>query len=606
MKSKIALGGFTLEFANSWLEKYEIKKPDYDYIDREYIGMKDAQFAPARYVRDGDWWKSRKKSHGLFGKKTARIMFVGDITCFDKQFEEAQQGKDYDFSYEFEKVRPVFAEADLVVGNLETSVFPNAPYRTEKFVSEQNFHCNAPIEFLDAVRKAGIDVLTNANNHDLDTGAVGIGETIDAVERMGFIQTGTFKSEKKRYELIDVYGFKIAVVAFATEHNNKSCNLTPEGNDFLLNNYSYDKAKKIFDEARADGAELIFTCIHWGKENKVVQNREQTRIAEELAELGCNCIIGSHPHVLQPFTMLNAKGQIVPTFYSMGNFISHNIDNQNPRSVIACVDLERQGNIITMSCTYIPVFTSKTVGEKKYVVVPMVKKPADKKNKKRVQQITAIVGNEIEINETVKFAECAEKHELKLPSLKDIEPDIIGAKEFPVEYDDKKFTYSIYLDHALITGISSQASAASCTVPAKILDLPVMKAQSGAFAGCTTVKKINFKKNITSIPEKLCCGCTALEGFQLSESTTDIGAEAFAGCSALTAAVMRSGVKKIGSRAFADCSGLVNVKLPVNVCEIADDAFTGCGKAVFYCEEGSYAEQYAKAHGFAVVNMKLY
>ena len=159
---------------NEFLSEYEIKKPDYDYIERSYIGMKDTSHSPARYEKHNDYWVKKENKKGFFGKKKAKLMFTGDITCFEKQFEQAQNGEDYDFSYEFDAVRPIFEQSDLTVGNLETMIVPYAPYRTEKYVAEQNFHCNAPLEFLDAVYKAGIDVVTNANNHDLDTGAVGI------------------------------------------------------------------------------------------------------------------------------------------------------------------------------------------------------------------------------------------------------------------------------------------------------------------------------------------------------------------------------------------------------------------------------------------------
>jgi len=39
---------------------------------------------------------------------------------------------------------------------------------------------------------------------------------------------------------------------------------------------------------------------------------------------------------------------------------------------------------------------------------------------------------------------------------------------------------------------------------------------------------------------------------------------------------------------------------------IADDAFEGCENAVFYCEENSYADSYARKHGFNIINMKIY
>lgn len=589
--------------SNLLLEKYEIKKPDYDYVNRGYIGMEHDRFSPRRYVfQNGEWFPKNAEDFSL---DLVRLMFIGDITCFEKQFEEAHQGEGYDFSYELEQVKPLFAQADLVVGNLETMIFPDAPYRTEKYVSEQNFHCNAPIEFLDALRKAGIDVLTNANNHDLDTGAVGIGATIDNVERMGFIQTGTFKTNKPRYEIIHVGGFKIAIIAFATEHNNKRCNLTSEGAQFLLNDYSREKAQELLSQARGCGAELVFTCIHWGKENKLVQNKEQETIAQDLADMGYDCIIGSHPHVLQPFAQLPSNGRSVPVFYSMGNFLSHNVDNPKARSVIACIDIKRENGKVGLHCTYIPIYTSKCFGDKKYVVMPVGAKPQDSGNIRKRNLIAKVIGDKIQINTEIVFEELVEHPVQQVKKEKTAAVDIENASVFPVMYDDGKFVYALYRSSASVAGLSPSATTSSYTIPAKLQELPVTGVRAGAMRGNQVIKKMNFGSNILVVNEEAFKDCILLEGFQLSRQTTEIMDEAFSGCINLSAAVMRNKVKKIGVRAFAGCEKLRSVKIPVSVTEIAEDAFDGCNKAVFYCETGSYAEQYAKAHGFAVVRMKL-
>ena len=39
---------------NAWLEQYELKAPDYDYIERDYVGMADASYPPARYTKKGN------------------------------------------------------------------------------------------------------------------------------------------------------------------------------------------------------------------------------------------------------------------------------------------------------------------------------------------------------------------------------------------------------------------------------------------------------------------------------------------------------------------------------------------------------------------------
>lgn len=589
---------------NAWLEKYEVKKPDYDYIERPYIGMKDAQFAPARYTKKDGVWIPKKLATRLLRKKTTRLMFVGDITCFEKQFQEAQQGEDYDFNFEFDKVRPIFSQADLVVGNLETMIFPDAPYRTEKYVSEQNFHCNAPIEFLDALRNAGFDVLTNANNHDMDTGAIGIGETIDRVERFGFIHTGTFKSDKKRYELIRVNDIKIAIVAFATEHNNKRCNLTKEGADFLLNDYSREKAADIISQARADGAELVFVCIHWGKENKTVNNSAQEALAEELVDLGYDCIIGSHPHVLQPFTVMYGDNKAVPVFYSMGNFVSHNANHAKARSIIACIDLIRTGSRVELVPSYIPIYTSNNYGAKKYVVLPITAHPLDPRNIRKKQQIAEVVGDEIELTEGISFSECVEKPDLSSIN-KSSKPSLPKAGDQPVPYDNGKFTFLVDKKAVTLTGISPDCSTLSYSVPSKILGLSVSRLAPDAFRGNTNMKKINFSKSLSAISEGACKDCSMLEGFQLGSNVVAIEKEAFAGCTSLSAAVMRSKVQRIESGAFRNCSALRSVKIPSGVTWIADDAFEGCPNAVFYCEMGSYGQRYALEHGRKVITMKL-
>ena len=591
---------------NAWLERYELKKPDYDYVERAHVGMEDAAFPPARYTNEEGIWVRKKQKRRLFGRKRTRVMFLGDITCFEKQFDEAACEEGYDFSYAFEEVRPVFEQADLVVGNLETMIFPDAPYRTEKYVAEQNFHCNAPIEFLDAIRKAGVDMLTNANNHDMDTGAVGIGETIDRVEKFGFIHTGTFKSDKKRYELISVDGFRIAIAAFATEHNNKRCNLTKEGADFLLNDYSRENAERIITQARADGAELVFVCIHWGKENKTVNNAAQEAVARELAELGCDCVIGSHPHVLQPFVLLDGPdGKTVPVFYSLGNFISHNTNNENARSAIACVELMRTRGRAGIACSYIPVYTSDIFNGRKYVVLPIKAYPKRLRNLRKRQIIAEVLGGQIHVTSGISYRECIDEKSPQTSVPRREVPVLSEITEFPVEYDDGKFVYELYEDRAVVTGISEECVHSSYSLPSKILELPVAELAVDAFRGCDKLKKINFCSSLTSISRGACRSCKALEGFQLGSKVVRIHRDAFAGCTSLTSAAMRRRVRRIDSHAFFNCRALRSVKIPETVKLIADDAFEGCQNVVFYCEEGSYAQQYAESHGFRVVTMEL-
>lgn len=585
---------------NSWMSRFEIKEPDFDYMDRGPSAMDTAEYESARYTKDGENWKQKSPA----GKSSVTLMFTGDITCFDKQIEEAQTETGYDFNYAFEAMKPVFAQADLVVGNIETALCPYAPYRSEKIVIEENFYCNAPLEFLDAVRQSGVDVLTNANNHDIDAGAIGLGESIDNIRRFGFIHTGTFKDERKRYEIIDVEGYKVAITAFATDHNALTINLTEEGINYMLNDYTKERAKEIIDAARAEGAEVVFACMHWGKENWTTVHKNQKTIGKQLADMGYDCIIGSHPHVLQPYTTITSGDRTVPVFYSLGNYVSQNFNNVKSRSVIAVIDLSRADGKVKIDCSYIPISTVESYNGRPFVVIPLKKISKRPKNIRKLQRISGEIGEEIAINDSYVNKDYKEDKVVHEKKEKAVEPDISKITSFPFEYEDNHFTYTVYEDHVRINSIKPEYRSVSCTVPEEVLGLPLTESVDGIFENNDHLRKIK-SIGIPYVSARLCKNCQYLEGFRMGQGTTVVREEAFAGCTNLYSAVMKRGVKTIESKAFKGCTNLKSVKVPNNVTDIADDAFEGCSRAVFYCDEGSYAEQYAKEHGFKVIYMKL-
>ena len=574
---------------NRLLEKYEVKQPDFHSIDRGSDVLSGIHYPVERYVDvmfDGiaNLWQKKEGNE----ENKATVLVTGDITCFDRRFQTAVcSGEGHYFEESFDVVRNLFAQSDLAMGNLETMICQFAPYQNEQYVSEQNFYCNAPAKFLDALRKSGIDLLTNANNHDLDTGAIGIGETIDNIRRFGFMQTGTFKEHTKKYVLLNVNKIKIAIIAFSTQYNKKSNNLTNGGMDFLLNYYSEKNAEKLIVEARAEGADIVLVCIHWGQKLKNVENKTQQSIARKLAELGADCIIGSHPHVLQPFEVIEYQNRRVPVFYSLGNFISYNTKGTQSRSIIACISIQKQDENIELVCTYIPIHTAKSYHGHKFVVLPISKDTEDETDQKRLKIIERTLGKDIALNNDIVY---------QVENEDKIEDDtkIIG----------DRFLYENGDGYIRITGLDSQCNALSYSIPAEIDNLPVREISCMAFQGNQVMKKINFGKNIEYVSEQAFKDCSMLEGFQLGKSISEIKYEAFANCLKLSCAVMGKQVKKIASRAFVNCKNLISVKISAEMESMADDVFEGCENIVFYCPVGSYAEKYANRHGFKVINME--
>lgn len=92
----------------------------------------------------------------------------------------------------------------------------------------------------------------------------------------------------------------------------------PSGKDYLINVYNKDKVKADIEAVR-DKVDVLIVAMHWGVEYASTPNDSQKEIAQYLADLGVDVIIGCHPHVLQPITWIDDTLVI----YSLGNFISN-------------------------------------------------------------------------------------------------------------------------------------------------------------------------------------------------------------------------------------------------------------------------------------------
>ncbi len=116
-----------------------------------------------------------------------------------------------------------------------------------------------------------------------------------------------------------------------------------------------------------------------------------------------------------------------------------------------------------------------------------------------------------------------------------------------------------------------------------------------AFAS-TAITEIILWDNVTYV------GTQAFEQSKLrraviSENLADMADEIFIGCSDLQFVIIGGFVKVIGKKTFADCSSLETVVIPDSVTNISDNAFQGANEdLVIYCNEGSYAQQYAQAN----------
>jgi hypothetical protein len=271
--------------------------------------------------------------------RTIRMAVVGDITAHVPQIDQALlPDGSYDFRPSFEIIAPYLQAADLAVGDLETCQagpdLRSIGWGVTGYTGYPEF--NAPDEFSEALKEAGFDALTFANNHTLDRGYDGVIRTLTHVRSLGVETFGAYKSWEERNNplIIDVDGLKIAFLGYTYGTNGIP---VLEGHEYSVNLITdfYDITPILDDiqTARANGADLVAVFPHWGEMYFSEPQPQRLRdVAAEMAAAGADLIMGGHPHYIQPiewFFNLDEDGTERSTLavYSLGNFIS----NQNRR-----------------------------------------------------------------------------------------------------------------------------------------------------------------------------------------------------------------------------------------------------------------------------------
>ena len=137
----------------------------------------------------------------------------------------------------------------------------------------------------------------------------------------------------------------------------------------------------------------------------------------------------------------------------------------------------------------------------------------------------------------------------------------------------------------------------------------VTRIGDSAFKDCTSLISVNIPNSVTNIDIHAFFNCTSLTSINIPSSVTSIEIGVFVGCTSLKSVTIPNSVTSIGYYAFANCTSLKSVTIPNSVTSIGDYAFhvgeTGqehpTPGLTIYCEQGSYAETYAKANNIPVV-----
>ena len=238
------------------------------------------------------------------------LVMVGDALIHNAVYADAEINGGYDFRSMLEEMKPIISSFDLAYYNQETILGG-----TEIGLSTYPTF-NSPYEVGDAFLDAGFNLVSLANNHTLDRGEIAINNSCNYWKNKSVYYAGSYCSEEDRDKIVikQKNGISYALLSYTTVDNGLR---RPNGKNYYLNLYDPEIVKNDVEKYR-NQVDLLMVAMHWGEEYTHTPVSEQREIANYLASLGVDIVIGAHPHVVEPIEYIDDTLVI----YSLGNFLS--------------------------------------------------------------------------------------------------------------------------------------------------------------------------------------------------------------------------------------------------------------------------------------------
>lgn len=293
---------------------------------------------------------------------------IGDILIHDTVYQDAYKDSGYDFKPMLSNVKGLLTEPDLLLANQET-ILGGVSLGLSGYPM-----FNSPIEVGDALIDAGIDIVSNANNHTLDKSEKGVLNSIGYMETAGLPYVGSFKDpeDQKTLRVLHKNGISVAFLSYTYGTNGIP---VPFGKGHLVNLIDRELMKAEIQRAN-EQSDIVAMSIHWGNEYQRFPTEDQKSLAQFLVNEGVDIIFGHHPHVLQPMEWLSAEdGRNALVVYSLGNFLSGQMWDYKDIGGMATVEITKhitpEGTTLSLANpAFIPTFVSSS-RQSNYRVVPL-------------------------------------------------------------------------------------------------------------------------------------------------------------------------------------------------------------------------------------------
>jgi poly-gamma-glutamate capsule biosynthesis protein CapA/YwtB (metallophosphatase superfamily) len=275
--------------------------------------------------------------------RSITLIAGGDVSFGRKFGQRLLRDANFD---PFRSISPLLHAGDLRFVNLE-SVLSDQGGETEHPVRPLTF-VGPPSAALGLAR-AGIELVSVANNHAWDYGKSAFLESLEHLTRAGVAYTGGAGSEGDAFEprRVAIRGWSTAWFA-VTDIWNRGIEGEPEAEPHVA--FARTGAVIGAIERARSKFDLVIVSYHGGCEYSEHIAREQRAFARAAMAAGADAVIGHHPHVPQGVEWFEER----PVLYSLGNLVfnQHRDHAWTGRGFLARMTLVRNERMRLELCPY--------------------------------------------------------------------------------------------------------------------------------------------------------------------------------------------------------------------------------------------------------------
>jgi len=241
-----------------------------------------------------------------FAIPVTRVLLAGDIML--SRYVAIVARRKGDPGWPLHDVSELLASADIAFANLES------PFSDRGRVVDKGMLFKAEPEMIQSLQRAGIDIVSTANNHARDCGGYGVEYTLEWLRQHGIAAAGTgLTAEAARQgTVLERNGIRFGFLAYTYDQSNGNYADLDERIAMMDNASVAEDVKSMLDRA-----DVVTVSMHGGTEYQHRPNAQQQKFAHAAIDAGASIVVGHHPHVTQ--TVERYGDGVI--FYSLGNLV---------------------------------------------------------------------------------------------------------------------------------------------------------------------------------------------------------------------------------------------------------------------------------------------